>query len=120
LAGATYDFGVVKLHGSLQKVSGHPTAGASMNLLNVLVGATVPVAGGYVIADYIRHDDRTSADCDANQWAAGYQYPLSKRTSIYTAYARIENHDGANFHVGNATDLGTGNKGFDLGVVHNF
>jgi predicted porin len=120
LAGATYDFGVIKLHGAIQKVAGHPSAGASMNLLNVLVGATVPVAGGYAIADYIRHDDRTSADRDANQWAAGYQYLLSKRTSLYAAYARIENRDGANFHVGNATDLGTGNKGFDLGVVHNF
>ena len=37
-----------------------------------------------------------------------------------TAYAKINNKNGANFVVGNATDTGTGDKAFNLGVVHNF
>ena len=45
---------------------------------------------------------------------------LSKRTSIYTAFARINNEHGAAFTVGNATATGTGDKAFNLGVVHNF
>jgi len=69
---------------------------------------------------YIHHNDRTSADKDAQQLGVGYLYPLSKRTSVYGAFARILNQHGATFTVGNATASGTGNKAFDLGVVHNF
>lgn len=48
-------------------------------------------------------------------------YALSKRTSLYAAFARISEDNGlTNFHVGNATETGTGNKAFNLGVVHNF
>jgi predicted porin len=120
LAGGTYDFGVAKIHALVQKVTGDPTGAPSQDILNVLGGVTVPVAGGFFMASYIHHDDHTSLDRDANQWSGAYQYLLSKRTSLYVAYARIRNDNGANFHVGNATEAGTGNKGFDLGVAHNF
>jgi predicted porin len=120
LAGGTYDFGVAKIHALVQKVTGDPTGAPSQDILNLLGGATVPVAGGFLMASYIHHDDHTSLNRDANQWSGAYQYLLSKRTSLYVAYARIKNDNGANFHVGNATEVGTGNKGFDLGVAHNF
>lgn len=68
----------------------------------------------------VRHDDRGALDRDANQCAAAYSSPLSKRTSLYLAYARIANRNGATFHVGNATETGTGNRAFNLGAVHNF
>jgi predicted porin len=116
LFGGTYDLGVVKLHALVQKSTG-PT---SLDVLDLMAGATIPVAGGQVLASYIHHNDRTSADKDANQLGVGYLYPLSKRTSVYTAYARIQNQHGAAFTVGNATATGTGDKAFNLGVVHNF
>ena len=81
---------------------------------------TTRVAGGNVLASYIHNNDRTAADRDASQVGIGYLYPLSKRTSVYTAFAKINNPHGAAFTVGNATETGTGNKAFDLGVVHNF
>jgi predicted porin len=125
--GATYDFGVVKLHGLVEKSTGNPTGSARpLDALDILAGVTVPVAGGNVLASYIRHDDRNAltasggGDRDAQQLAVGYTYPLSKRTSVYTSFARIKNQHGATFTVGNATEAGTGNKSFDLGVVHNF
>jgi predicted porin len=114
--GGTYDFGVIKLHALGQKVSGPST----LDQFNLMGGVTVPVAGGSLMASYVRHNDRTAANGDANQIGAGYIYPLSKRTSVYTSYARIQNHTGATFMVGNATEAGTGNKSFDFGVVHNF
>jgi predicted porin len=120
LAGGTYDFGVAKIRALVQKVTGDPTGAPSQDILNLLGGVTVPVAGGYFMSDYIHHSDRTALNRDANQWSVAYQYLLSKRTSLYIAYAAIKNHNGANFHVGNATEAGTGNKGFDLGVAHNF
>ena len=116
LFGGTYDFGVVKVHALAQKSTG----AASLDVLDLMGGVTVPVAGGNIMASYIHHNDRTGADKDANQIGVGYLYPLSKRTSVYTAFARIQNLHGATFTVGNATAAGTGDKAFNLGVVHNF
>ena len=116
LFGGTYDFGVIKLHALVQKSTGAST----LDVLDLMGGVTIPVAGGSVMASYIHHNDRTSSDKDANQIGAGYLYPLSKRTSVYMAYARIQNQHGAAFTVGNATEAGTGDKAFNLGVVHNF
>ena len=116
LLGGTYDFGVVKVHALVQKSTGP----ASLDVLDMMGGVTIPVAGGQVLASYIHHNDRTSADKDAQQVGVGYLYPLSKRTSVYMAFARINNEHGAAFTVGNATATGTGDKAFNLGVVHNF
>jgi len=122
--GGTYDFGIVKVHAMAQKGTGSPllSTGATgkTDVLDLLGGVTVPLAGGSLILDYINHNDRTTADQDANQAAIGYLYPLSKRTSVYSSFAHINNRHGAQFHVGNATESGTGNKSFDFGVVHNF
>jgi len=123
--GATYDFGVVKIHAMGQKLSGTPTGGTSIDSLSLLGGVTVPLAGGSLMADYINLNDRTSTasggNKDAHQLAIGYIYPLSKRTSVYSSFAKIENRNGASYSVGNATESGTGaDKSFDFGVVHNF
>ena len=120
LLGGTYDFAVVKLHALVQKSDGNPTGGARIDVLDFMGGATVPLAGGSLLASYVHHDDRGVLNRDANQLGAGYLYPLSKRTSVYAAYARIKDDNGATFTVGNATETGTGNKAFNLGVVHNF
>ena len=118
--GATYDFGVVKIAGLVQKVDGEPTGANRIDALNWMAGVTVPAAGGRLLASVIRHDDRTSLQKDATQWGLGYIYPLSKRTSLYTAYAHVSNHNNAGFLVGNATDTGTGTRAFNLGASHNF
>ena len=116
LLGGTYDFGIVKIHALGQKSTGPTT----LDVLDLMGGVTVPIAGGSLMASYIHHNDRTSADKDASQWGVGYLYPLSKRTSVYSAFGKINNLNGAAFTVGNATAAGTGNKAFNLGVVHNF
>ena len=120
--GGTYDFGVVKLHGMVQETKSADTLsiGVPHDRLNLMGGVTVPLAGGSVMFDYVHSNDKEVLDQDAQQWGAGYLYPLSKRTSMYVAYAWINNRQLANFTVGNATDTGTGNKAFNLGVVHNF
>jgi len=113
--GGSYDFGVIKLHALGQKVSG-----TGLDYFSLMGGVTVPLGGGQLLASYVNHNDRTSKDQDANQLGVGYIYPLSKRTSVYTSFARIQNHNGQAILVGNATALGTGNKAFNAGVVHNF
>lgn len=114
--GGTYDFGVAKAHLAYGKNKGTGTVDNN----DLLVGATVPFGPHKLLASFIRKDDDSALNRDANQWALGYTYALSKRTDFYTAYARINNKRGATFTVGNNTEAGSGNKAFNLGVRHTF
>jgi predicted porin len=118
--GGTYDFGVVKLHAMIQGTKTSDELLDRVDRINAMGGVTIPLAGGSVMASYVHSNDKLDADQDANQIGVGFLYPLSKRTSVYTSFAHIQNLHGAAFTVGNATDTGTGNKSFDFGVVHNF
>ena len=85
-----------------------------------LIGASVPFGSHTFIASYIRKDDRTAANRDANQFGLGYTYTLSKRTNIYAAWASIDNKNGAGYTVGNNSEAGSGDSAFNLGVRHIF
>ncbi len=65
----------------------------------------------------------SGADTGAFQLTVGYDYPLSKRTALYTYYSRINNRSNAiyNFAV-NQIDIQAGAhpQTFVLGVRHNF
>ncbi|MGK5018427.1 MULTISPECIES: porin [unclassified Janthinobacterium] len=136
LAAANYDFAVAKAYvaygvnkgaqsanlnnGNVQNYNYAPAA-LSTDSNNILVGATVPVGpAGTVMASFIRTNDKTAANADADQWALGYSYALSKRTSTYASYAKIKNKNGANYTVGNNSNVGTGDKAFNVGVRHSF
>ena len=121
----TYDFGAFKLHALAQRSTGH-TTGAALNLdvLDLMGGISVPIGAGKLQASYVHHDDRTPlakhGDKDASQMAIGYLYYLSKRTSVYTAWGRIKDSNGAAFLVGNATEAGIGTRSINLGMAHDF
>lgn len=127
---ASYDFGVAKAFAAFSEndwqtplTAGAPAAYAPTGTKsrNYLIGVTVPVGPHNFIASYIHADGRgaTSAN-DANQWALGYTYALSKRTNLYAAYGYIDNSGAATYTVGNNSENGTGNKAFNLGVRHLF
>ncbi|MES2160940.1 MAG: porin [Pseudomonadota bacterium] len=106
-------------------VTGHAAYSRNQDLLGVtsrdaLLGVSVAAGAGKFLASYIDHRDDSAAHQRSRQAAIGYLYPLSVRTDLYTAYGRILNRNGANFHVGTATDTGTGTAGFNLGVRHVF
>lgn len=136
LAAANYDFAVAKAYvaygvnkgaqsanlnnGNVQNYNYTPAV-LSTDSNNILVGATVPVGpAGTVMASFIRTNDKDAANADADQWALGYSYALSKRTSTYASYAKIKNKNGANYTVGNNSNVGTGDKAFNVGVRHSF
>ena len=123
--GATYDFGMAKGHLMYQATEADNSAGTKVHdFETVLVGVSVPLGQGKVMASYIQHDDKldanSTAPADSHQTAIGYMYALSKRTQLYTAYAKISNKNGAQKTVGNASENGTGDKAVNFGVVHNF
>jgi len=137
LIAANYDFKIVKAFAAYGKDKGLNSATlanttnpygytvapvASQDSTDALIGLTAPIAGtnGTLMASFIRKNDKEVANRDADQWAVGYSYALSKRTSTYVAYAKIKNKNGASYTVGNNTEVGTGDKGFNVGVKHSF
>lgn len=135
LLAATYDFGMLKAHlayGVDKGTNSSPLRNttnpygsvaaptASTDSRDFLIGATVPFGANTVLVSYLRKDDKTALNQDANQWAIGYRYALSKRTDLYAAYARISNKNGAGYTVGSAIEAGSGDKALNLGIRHTF
>jgi predicted porin len=118
--GAVYDFGVLKGHVMFDRNRDNSALEGDVDNYDALLGVTVPVGPGTIMASVIHHDDKTGLNQDADQLGVGYNYALSKRTSLYAAIAHIRNRNGAEFRVGNATAGGTGNQAVNLGIVHNF
>ncbi|WP_394781291.1 porin [Undibacterium sp.] len=135
LLAATYDFSVVKVYfgyGVDKGLNSAPLRNvanpygsllapvASTDSTDTLLGVSVPFGLGTFLGSYIRKDDKTVKNQDADQWALGYRYALSKRTDIYTAYAHINNKRGAGYTVGSSIEAGSGDKAFQLGIRHSF
>ncbi|MFM2088765.1 MAG: hypothetical protein RLZZ237_3634, partial [Pseudomonadota bacterium] len=132
---ALYDFGTFKAHfaygvdkgvnsalpRNLANPFGYAVASTPSTDSNVvLLGLTVPQGPGVWLASYIRKNDKTSFNQDAQQFAAGYRYYLSKRTDLYGVYAYIRNQNGAGYTVGSSIEGGTGNRALNLGIRHIF
>jgi predicted porin len=125
LAGS-WDFGIARAMAQYQREKVDLDAGAagSGDVKNKvwLIGALVPVGAGEIRVSYARAklDDDVAK---ANQIAIGYVHNLSKRTALYTTFARLNNSgDDANFASSGfrPTRPGGDVRGFDLGVRHSF
>jgi predicted porin len=128
IIGGVFDAKVVKIHalydttknGAVITGTGGVVRQSWADASDLMFGVSVPMGQGTILASYVRHDDKTAGNADANQIGVGYNYALSKRTSLYAAAARISNKSNAIYTVGNATEAGTGNRAVNLGIVHNF
>ncbi len=134
LLGANYDFGPAKAYFGYQVDKGLNSASlnntsaafggaapvASTDSTDMLLGVSLPLGASTVLATYVRKDDRTALNRDAQQLGMAYLYALSKRTDLYTSYAVIRNHNGAAYTEGNSSEAGTGDKQFTAGVRHRF
>lgn len=138
LAAATWTFPAAKLHAAYGINKG-PFSSPLRNAANpfgravvptavslthdshdALFGVTAPFGPHTLLASVIHKNDRTAADQDATQLAAGYRYALSRRTDLYAVIAHIRNRNGAAYTVGNATEGGTGNRAWNAGLRHVF
>lgn len=93
----------------------------------VMLGAVTPIAGGSLYtqvgyADYeqskVIKEGNDKADYKVYGVGVGYQYPLSKRTYVYTAasYTKSTENDGAP----SSKDVDTDVTEVMMGLVHNF
>lgn len=124
--GASYDFGFIKPMFQYTIGKFETNAGVDQEVKHMMVGLTAPVGPGLIKASYVRSSYDNFAG-DANQFAVGYEYGLSKRTALYANYARISNKTGAAFSVsaeagatGAAVTPGDSSRGFEVGIRHSF
>lgn len=132
LVGGTYNFGVAKLHVGYETDKSDrigtatTTTARAKSARDVLLGVSVPVGAGTILGSFIKETDKTSNNAGAKQYAVGYLYSLSKRTNLYTSYARISNDNGSAAFVGDASSGGSAvvaghnSTGFSLGLRHKF
>lgn len=122
LAG-TYNFGMMTAHGAFSTIKNDTS---TLDVRVWMLGASIPVGAGSIIADYISHDVRNSANANAKHIAFGYTYALSKRTNLYSSISRTANDAGSNI---GSDDSGPGFhpvaggasvKMFNLGIRHKF
>ena len=123
----TYDFGVAKLAAMYAQNKPDAAVGGG-NFQAWMLGATVPVGPGAILASYTQSKNKDVAATTSKQYALGYTYALSKRTNLYTSYAHMSNDAGASLIVNDATGnndapMGPGglsSSGFALGIRHQF
>ena len=120
--GGSYDFGVAKLLAGY-RVSTVDRATGENKLSGAYLAATAPVGAGTVRVSYNRYENElANVKGKADQFAVGYVYGLSKRTSVYGTYAYIKNKDGANLYNLGSGGLKTNGsqQGVQVGVSHAF
>ena len=123
--GASYDFGAVKLIGSISQNKYKVATPASSAKVNTYaLGLTAPVGAGTVKAQYALYDQKTIGK--AHHLSVGYQYDLSKRTALYTTASYMKNNDGSNMRLNNtdiggaAPGAGLNQTGVQAGIRHSF
>jgi predicted porin len=120
-----YDFGIAKVSALYQRLTEDNLSG---NRNVWMLGATVPVGPGAILASYGQAKNTlggSTGQDTAKQYAIGYTYSLSKRTNLYTSYAHISNDNNTALAVGDSSTAnlgvaGQGSNGFALGIRHQF
>lgn len=118
--GASWDFGVVKVYGLLARDSNGGTKARGGD-----VGVTVPIAPGQIKAAWstYRIELPTGVTPTSSKIALGYDYMLSKRTTLYTSVARLTNKNGSAATVSFGAPAPIANhasSGINVGMRHTF
>jgi predicted porin len=83
-----------------------------------MIGAMIPMAGGTL---KFSNASLKQGAAETKRNAVGFVKPLSKRTSVYTTYARNGNSGGAARGLNGAvTAANASSTGYDFGVRHAF
>jgi predicted porin len=95
--GATYEFRTFQLHAGFGRLRNRDFSSGARAEKAWLLGATVPLGSGELLAAYQRVADRNfnefGIDATRDGIALAYLYPLSKRTSLYAYGSRFRDVD---------------------------
>jgi predicted porin len=85
------------------------------------LGTTIAVGAGEIKAALSNYRSDAGTRPETKKLSLGYVHNLSKRTAVYTTYARLRNSGGATTALnGSTTGPDRSSSGWDLGVRHNF
>jgi predicted porin len=87
---------------------------------DVLVGLALPLGRTTLLASVIRKNDRDLANRDADQFAFGGTYAISRHTDVYSAYSLIRPRSGPGYMVGTPVAPMSGSSAINLGMRHSF
>ena len=120
--GATYDFGVAKLHAAYGDGKVEDTiAGTEGKVRNYMLGVSAKVgAAGTIMASYSVNDNRTIDNADAKRLGIMYAHDLSKRTNLYAGYSRTSNDDGSRLGLSDFAPVGESASVIAVGIRHKF
>ncbi len=133
-AGSSFDFGVVKVMGEFARFkteNATGVAGQDFTTKVITLGAVAPVGPGKVklgLSQAKRDIDGTAGEPKATKIALGYDYALSKRTSLFGTVARVKNTGGSAVGAADGGVAGFGaptlansrSVGYDVGLLHSF
>ena len=119
-AGGTYEIGGIELHAGYGRLKHRAFSRTARTEKAWLVGATVPLGEGEVLAGYQRVTGRNAnelaQDADRDGFALAYEYPLSKHSRLYVYGSRYRKVD---FRADDASRLANRTE-FGVGVHHRF
>ncbi len=127
-AGAlSYDFGVVKPYAIYETVR-NDTAGATTPDFDFWsLALEMPLGQGKWKATFGNLKNRTVANAGAKSYGLLYEYLLSKRSSVYAGYSRVDNDGAAAYGVGSGNGVAVAAEGAGsaphavaIGVRHKF
>jgi predicted porin len=114
--GGQFDFGVAKLLGHISRDRNGPIDGKGW-----LLGGLFPIGAGEIRASYSRYENDGAGNPETKKLAIGYVHNLSKRTAVYTTWARLKNDGGAAQALNGAvTSANSSSSGLDIGIRHSF
>ena len=133
--GASYDFGALK---ALMFYGTEKVANVTVGAWNL--GAVVPVRSGQVLASYSKYDLKVAANAsnpsvseeaaktasmdDSTKTSVGYVHNLSKNTSLYAIYAKVNNSGKGTLTVPGAPETtaisGKDSAGYSFGLKTGF
>ena len=115
---ASYDFKVAKL------VAGWNSNKQSSNLADQrawFIGGVIPVFGkDFVNIEYTKMNNKLVNNADAKLIAIEYEHPMSKRTTLYGTYAKLNNDGAAALSFGPGVAAGYDPSALQLGLRHAF
>ena len=93
---------------------------SSTDSRDTLVGVAVPVTGATTfLASFIHRNDRDLANRDANMFAVGASYVLSRKTDFYAAFTHTVNTNGTGILISGAAHP-SGSSAINVGMRHAF
>jgi predicted porin len=117
--GGHFDFGVARLTGGWFEDKVDQLV--AIKATGYIVGAVVPFGPHQFKASFSQYETDETSNPEARKLAIGYVYNMSKRSSAYATYARLENKGSSAAALNNSvTAPGQKSDGVDIGLTHRF